>query len=140
MSQRVPRCSLQRPVGATPNPIQYNCLGSQSIGLTEPVFWGLTHDTQQTCSPSVDQARKKADQRLGVLGPILDRRGGLSIRNRVLLYKQLIWPMMDLFPIRRSGACTHVRRPQVLQSKCLRIAAGAPRYIPFFPKHIKCPN
>lgn len=78
--------------------------------------------------PSIDQVRKKADQRLGVLGPILDRRGGPSIRNRVLLYKQLIWPMMDLFPIWRYGVCTHVRGPQVLQSKCLCIAAGAPRY------------
>jgi hypothetical protein len=97
--------------------------------LTEPIFWGLTHDTQRTCSPSINQVRKKADQRMGVLGPILDRRGGPSIRNRVLLYKQLIWPMMDLFPIWRYGVCTHVRRPQVLQSKCLFIAVGAPRYI-----------
>jgi len=147
MSQRVPHCSLQRLVVATPNPILYNCLGSQYIGLTEPVFWGLTHDTQRTCSPSIDQFGKKAEQRLGVSGPILDRRGGLSFRNRVLLYKQLIWPMMDLFPIWSSGACTHVRRPQMLQSKCFRIAASAPMYIhnreiqmdlgvPFFANYI----
>jgi hypothetical protein len=38
---------------------------------------------------------KKAAQRLGVLGPLLNRRNGLSVRNGVLLYKQLIGPMMD---------------------------------------------
>jgi hypothetical protein len=33
---------------------------------------------------------------LGVLGLLLNRRSGLSVRNGVLLYKQLVRPMMDL--------------------------------------------
>jgi hypothetical protein len=41
------------------------------------------------------QGRKKASQRLGVLVYLLNRRSGLSIRNGVLLYKQLIRPIMD---------------------------------------------
>jgi hypothetical protein len=32
---------------------------------------------------------KKAAQRLGVFGPLLTRRTGVSVRNGVLLYKQL---------------------------------------------------
>jgi hypothetical protein len=32
---------------------------------------------------------------LGVLGPLLNRRTGLSIKNGVLLYKQPIRPLMD---------------------------------------------
>jgi 4-amino-4-deoxy-L-arabinose transferase-like glycosyltransferase len=48
----------------------------------------------------------------------------------VLLYKQLIRPMMDYaFLIWRSAACSHVRKLQVLQSKCLRIATNAPWYV-----------
>jgi hypothetical protein len=48
---------------------------------------------------------EKAAQRLGVLGPLLNRRSGLSVRNGVLLYKQVIRPMMDYAsPIWRSAA------------------------------------
>jgi hypothetical protein len=47
----------------------------------EPIYWvdntrylGLTLDTLMTWSPHGVQARKKAAQRLGVLGPVLNRR------------------------------------------------------------------
>jgi hypothetical protein len=57
--------------------------------------------------------------------------------------------MMDYaFPIWRSDACSHVRKLQVLESKCLRIVTGAPWYVssvhihedlgvPFFAEHIR---
>jgi hypothetical protein len=70
--------------------------------LGEPIQWvetarclGVTLDTQLTWSAHVNQVGKKAAQRLGRLGPLLNRRSGLSITNAVLLYKQLIRPMMD---------------------------------------------
>ena len=64
------------------------------------------------------------------LGPLLNRKSDLSVRNGVLLYKQLIRLMMDYaYPAWRSAARTHVRRLQVLQSKCLRLATGAPWYV-----------
>jgi hypothetical protein len=86
--------------------------------LREPIQWvetarylGVTLDTQLTWSAHVNQVGKKAAQRLGVLGPLLNRRSGLSVRNGVLLYKQLIHPMMDYAcPIWRSTACSHVRK------------------------------
>jgi hypothetical protein len=102
-----------------------------------------------TWSPHIVQVKKKAAQRLGLLSSILHRRSGLSIRNGVLLYKQLIRPMMAYAcPIWRSAACSHLRKLQVIQSKCLRIATGAPWYIsnvqihedlgvPFFAEHIR---
>ena len=68
----------------------------------EPIAWvdaarylGVILDTQLTWSSHIDQVRKKAAQRMGVLGPLLHRRSGVSIRNVVLLYKQLIRPVMD---------------------------------------------
>jgi hypothetical protein len=60
--------------------------------------------------------------------------------------------MMDYAcPIWRSAACSHLRKLQVIQSKCLRIATGAPWYIsnvqihkdlgvPFFAEHIRALN
>jgi hypothetical protein len=124
--------------------------------LGDPIQWvetarylGVTFDTQLTWSAHVSQVGKKAPQRLGVLGPLLNSRRGLSVRNGVLIYKQLILPMMDYTcPIWRSAARSHVRKLQVLQSKCLRIATNAPLYvsnrqihedlvIPFFADRIR---
>ena len=54
---------------------------------------------------------------MDLLVPLLNR-SDLSIRNGVLLYKQLIRPLMDYAcPGWSSAARTHVRRLQVLQSK-----------------------
>jgi hypothetical protein len=84
-----------------------------------------------------------------MLGPLLNKKSDLSVRNRVLLYKQLIRPMMDYTCAAwRSAASTHVRRLQVLQSKCLRLANGAFWYVsnrqihedmdvPVFADHIR---
>jgi len=58
---------------------------------------------------------------------LLNRKSDLSVRNGVLLYKQLIRPMMDYAcTVWRSAARTHVRKLQVLQFKCLHLATGAP--------------
>jgi hypothetical protein len=105
--------------------------------LGEPIQWvetarylGVTLDTQLTWSAHVNQVGKEAAQRLGVLSPLLNRRSGLSVRNGVLLYKQLIRPMMEYAcPIWRSAAGSHVQKLQVLQSKCFRIATNAPWYV-----------
>jgi hypothetical protein len=67
---------------------------------------------------------------MDILGSLLNRKSNLYVRNGVLLYKQLIQLMMDYAcPAWRSAACSHVRRLQVLQSKCLCLATGAPWYV-----------
>ena len=84
-----------------------------------------------------------------MLGPLLNKKSDLSVRNVVLLYKQLIRPLMNYASLAwRSVARSHVRRLQVLQSKCLRLATGAPWYVsnrqihedlgvPLFADHIR---
>jgi hypothetical protein len=106
-------------------------------------------DTRLTWSPHIDQVGNGAAQRLGMLGPVLKRKSDLSVRNGVLLYKQLIRPMMDYAcPTCISAARCNVRKMQVLQTKCLRLATGAPWYIsnkqtheglgvPLFSDHIR---
>jgi len=99
----------------------------------EPIEWvqttrylGVNLDTWLTWSPQIYQGRRK----LGMRDPLLNRKSDLFVGNRVLLYKQLIRPMMEYAcPAWRSAARTHVRRLQVLQSKCLRLATGAPWYV-----------
>jgi len=103
----------------------------------EPTQWvyttrylGVTLDIRLTRSPHIDQVRKKTTQTLGMLGPLLNRRSDLSIRNEVPLYKQLMLPMMDYAcPAKRFAARTHVWRLQVLKSKCLRFPSGAAWFV-----------
>jgi hypothetical protein len=66
----------------------------------------------------------------GNSGSLLNRKSDLSVRDGVLPYKQLIRPMMDYAcPAFRSSARSHIRKPQVLQSKCLRLATGSSWYV-----------
>jgi hypothetical protein len=112
-------------------------------------YLGVTLDTRLTWSGHFNQVRKKAAQRLGLLSPLLNRSSGLSVRNGVLLYRQLVLPMTDYAcPIWQSTAHTHINKLKVLQYKCLRIATNVPWYasdklihedlgIPFFADHIR---
>jgi len=103
----------------------------------EPIEWvdttrylGVTLDTRLTWSPYIDQIRKRTAQRMGILGPLLSRKSDISVRNGVLIYKQLILPLMDYAcPAWRSAARSHVWKLQMLQSKCLSLATGAPGYV-----------
>jgi hypothetical protein len=58
-------------------------------------YLGVTLDTPPIWAAHTNQVGKTAAQRLGVLGPLLNRRSGISIRNGVPFYKHLIRPMMD---------------------------------------------
>jgi hypothetical protein len=65
-----------------------------------------------------------------MLNPVLNRKSNLSVRNGLLLYKQLFRPMMDYAcPACRCATRSHVRRLQVLQSKCLRLDPVTLRYV-----------
>jgi hypothetical protein len=67
---------------------------------------------------------------MGMLDPLLKKSSDLSIRSRVLLYKQLIHPMVDYAcPAWRFAARTYVQKLQVLRSMRLCFATGAPWYV-----------
>ena len=83
-----------------------------------------------TWKPHIDKFKQKASQKLGIQSPLLNRRSSLSIGNGVLLYKQLIRPMMGYAcPVWRHVAPGHLKSLQVIQSKCLRSVTGAPWYV-----------
>jgi len=131
-----------------PAPTSYTPRGTNRMGRHHSLS-GVTLDKSLTWPPHFDQVRKKTAQRMGMLGPLLNSKSDLFIRNGVLLYKQLIRPMMDYAcPAWKSAARSHDRGLQVLQSKCVRIDTGAPWYVsnrqipedvgvPFFADHIR---
>ena len=108
-----------------PNPRGLRFLGGEIQWVETARYLGVTLDRGLTWKPHIDQVRRKASQRLGILSPLLNRRSSLSIGNGVLLYKQLIRPMMDYAcPVWRHVAPTHLKSLQVIQSKFLCSATG----------------
>jgi hypothetical protein len=110
--------------------------------VNKTCYLGVTLDKRLTWSSQIDQVRRRTVQRMGILGPFLNRRSELSFRNGVLLYRQIIRSTW------RSAAPTHIRRMQVLQSKCLCLVNGAPWHlsnmqihedvgVPLFHNHIR---
>jgi hypothetical protein len=62
----------------------------------------MTLDIWLTLMAHINQVRREAAQRLGVLGPLLNKRSVKSITNGVLLYKKLIilqWTMPAATPV-----------------------------------------
>ena len=110
-------------------PISDSFRGAKKLGRYDSLS-GVTQDKRLTWSPHIEEVSRRTAQMMGLLGPLLNRRSDLSIGNGVLLYKQLIHPLMDYAcPACRSAARTHVRSLQVLQSKCLRLVTGASWYL-----------
>jgi hypothetical protein len=65
-------------------------LFGESIEWVDTIrYLGVTVDNRLTWPPRIEQVGRTA-QRMGLLGPVLNRKSTLSIRNGVLLYKQLI--------------------------------------------------
>ena len=58
-------------------------------------YLGVTLDTRLTWSLHIDLVRRRTAQRMGMLGPLLNSKSDLSVRNGLLLYKQIIRPVMD---------------------------------------------
>jgi hypothetical protein len=94
--------------------------------------------------------RKVGGSKIGRAWPLLNRRSGLSVRNGVLLHKQLIRPMMDYAcPIWRSTARSHVRsckcyNPSVFALRITHLGTLVTAKqihedlgIPFFADHIR---
>ena len=68
----------------------------------EPIQWvdttsyfGVTLDTAHLAGSYRSGEEESSKETHRVLRPLLNRRSGLFIRNGVLLYKQLMRPMMD---------------------------------------------
>jgi hypothetical protein len=100
-----------------PRPRPFQFLGQAIEWVDTARYLGVTLDSHLNWSPHIVQIRKNSSQRLVVLGCLLNRRSGLSIRNGVLLYKKLIRPMMDYAClIRRCAARSYVMQLQALDS------------------------
>lgn len=103
----------------------------------EPIPWehnykylGLHLDSKLTWCLHIQKTLEKANRALGALSPLLALQSCLSLKNKLLLYKSMIRPILTYgCMIFGSAAKIHIEKMQVFQNKLLRRFVQATRYI-----------
>ena len=90
-------------------------------------YLGLNFDPILTFGSHVDLTCLKASKYIRILYPLMNRRSPLSIANKKLLYKAVFRSIMTYgAPVWSDCAKTHMRKLQVIQNKCLKLAFNQP--------------
>ncbi|GFX41378.1 probable RNA-directed DNA polymerase from transposon X-element [Trichonephila clavipes] len=68
--------------------------------------------------------------RISLAISLVGRRSPLSLENKVILYKQILRPVITYgSPVWGAAAATHMKKIQVMQNKILRVMTNAPWYV-----------
>jgi len=93
-------------------------------------YLGVILDRKLTWNPHITSKLQQGYQRLKILYPLLNRQSSLSWKCSILLYKQILRPLL-LYAVPVWGNCakTHIHKIQIFQSKLLRTISNAPWFI-----------
>lgn len=96
---------------------------NSSIHIQNEVkYLGVTLDKKLTFRKHTETSCEKAMNSFRALWPLLNRRSALSHKNKNLLYKCVIRPILSFAsPIWYKAAESHLKRLQVVQNKCLKM-------------------
>jgi hypothetical protein len=93
-------------------------------------YLGLILDKRLTWQPHISSKLQQAYQRLSMLYPILNKKSSIQKKCSLLIYKQILRPILTYAcPAWGKCATTHIRKIQIFQNKVLRIIANAPWFI-----------
>ncbi|KAL4143386.1 hypothetical protein QTP88_005723 [Uroleucon formosanum] len=118
--------SLRRPTNYNSLKINgHNIPWSQNIK-----YLGVILDKKLTWNPHISSKVQQGYQRLKILYPLINRQTSMSWKCSILLYKQIIRPLL-LYAVPVWGQCapTHINKIQVLQSKVIRVISNAPWFV-----------
>jgi hypothetical protein len=98
--------------------------------VSETRYLGLVLDDKLTWKPHIEHVRAKAIGGMAALRPITGRRSKLSLKNKVLLYKTMIRPVMTYAaPVWAYARPRLIERLQVVQNRMMREAVDAPWFV-----------
>ncbi|GFT94468.1 RNA-directed DNA polymerase from mobile element jockey [Trichonephila clavipes] len=93
-------------------------------------YLGLHIDSRLTFKKHIDYLSEKFWGRISLAISLVGRRSPLSLENKVILYKQILRPVITFgSPVWGAAAATHMKKIQVMQNKILRVMTNAPWYV-----------
>ncbi|GFW20106.1 RNA-directed DNA polymerase from mobile element jockey [Trichonephila clavipes] len=93
-------------------------------------YLGLHIDSRLTFKKHIDYLSEKFWGRISLAISLVGRRSPLSLENKVILYKQILRPVITYgSPVWGAAAATHMKKIQVMQNKILRVMTNAPWYV-----------
>lgn len=101
-------------------------------------YLGITLDEKLTFRQHIDSVCVSAVRCGRALFPLLNRKSKLDIRNKLMLYRMCIRPILTYgCQIWNDCAMTHRRKIQIIQNKNLKIIYNLPRRYPTAELHRK---
>ncbi|GFV43650.1 RNA-directed DNA polymerase from mobile element jockey [Trichonephila clavipes] len=92
--------------------------------------FGLHIDSRLTFKKHIDYLAEKFWGRIHLAISLVGRRSLLSLENKVILYKQILRPVITYgSPVWGAAATTHMKKIHVIQNKILRVMTNAPWYV-----------
>lgn len=102
-------------------------------------YLGVHIDRGLTFKSHVDKAVEKNELMIKVLYPLIGRDSKLSLKNKILVFKQIYRPSLSFAaPVISQCATTHKKRLQVAQNKVIKIILGVPTRTPTDEIHDTC--
>jgi hypothetical protein len=106
--------------------------------LTSVKFLGVILDQKLLFKLNCENNIKKANIALSFVYPILRKHNKTTIESKLLLYKSHIRPILIYAcPAWANTASCHLKKLQVFQNKCLRMALNMPYCTPINKLHLK---
>lgn len=103
-------------------------LGNTPIEYTASVkYLGVTLDSKLIFRDHINMIRNKATRCVSAVYPLIGRRSNLSVKNKFLIFKAIIRPILTYAsPIWIHAAISNRKNLQVIQNKCLKMILNLP--------------
>lgn len=90
--------------------------------LDEVKYLGVTLDKKLCFHKHIETTCEKAIKSFRALWPFLNRRSSLNFKNKNLIYKCVIRPILTYAsPVWYKAAKSHIKKMQIIQNKCLKM-------------------
>lgn len=90
--------------------------------VNKVTYLGVTLDKKLTFGDHISISCQKAIKAFRSLWPFLNRRSTLSLKNKNLIYKGVIRPILTYAsPVWSCAAISHLKKLQIVQNKCLKM-------------------
>ncbi|CAH1383784.1 unnamed protein product, partial [Tenebrio molitor] len=92
-------------------------------------YLGITLDSRLNFKENLKNKLTKANNAIRKIYPLIKRNSKLSVKNKIIIYKALIRPIITYAAPVWSHLSTNALQPlEVFQNKCMRLIHNAPRH------------